>query len=291
MMHRSAFLVIFSAMKRSTLSWILSAAITVAAAWYQRATGPTHPLPGSYALGDRHQGYELPRSHTTGTDCVVAVPVPDTLARGILMWRHFPSSEAWRREVMVNSGGMLSTRLPDQPPAGHLEYAVMIQSGGSWAVLPSRETAVIRFKGEVPLLVLIPHILAMFLAMLLSTRTGLACFDGTAYVKPFIGWTIGFLVLGGFVLGPLVQRAAFGSYWTGWPAGSDLTDPKTLFALVLWLFAALAVWRFRNPRRWVAVAATALLLVYLIPHSALGSRLEYGTALPQSTPETKKTPP
>ena len=44
------------------------------------------------------------------------------------------------------------------------------------------------------------------------------------------------------------------------------------------IFWIVAVWRARNQakgRIWIIIAAAALLLVYLIPHSVLGSELDY----------------
>ncbi len=68
--------------------------------------------------------------------------------------------------------------------------------------------------------------------------------------------------IGGLILGPLVQKYAFGAYWTGFPLGGDLTDSKTLFAVLVWL----AAFFLRNKSRWWTVAATVLMVaVYLIP--------------------------
>jgi hypothetical protein len=83
--------------------------------------------------------------------------------------------------------------------------------------------------------------------------------------------------VGGLILGPVVQKYAFGAYWTGWPFGQDLTDNKTLVA---WIFWAIALWRLhKNPanRTWPAIAMVVLLLVFLIPHSMFGSELDYST--------------
>jgi hypothetical protein len=118
-------------------------------------------------------------------------------------------------------------------------------------------------------------VIAMFGAMLLSTRTGLEYFKDTGRLRALTWWTIGFLVAGGVILGPIVQKYAFGAYWTGWPFGTDLTDNKTAVALAVWLVTALNLHRSRNPRLWAALAAVVLLAVFLIPHSLLGSELDY----------------
>jgi hypothetical protein len=89
-----------------------------------------------------------------------------------------------------------------------------------------------------------------------------------------------FLILGGFWFGPVMQKYAFGAYWTGWPFGHDLTDNKMLAAIIAWGFA---LWRLRknpNATKAVLVAVGVLIVVFLIPHSVLGSEIDY-TKLPE----------
>jgi hypothetical protein len=88
-------------------------------------------------------------------------------------------------------------------------------------------------------------------------------------------WALLLLVVGGMILGPIVQKYAFDAYWTGWPFGGDLTDNKLAVAVLAWAFAA---WKVRSGSRWPAVVAALILLaMYMIPHSALGSTLDYET--------------
>jgi di/tricarboxylate transporter len=91
-----------------------------------------------------------------------------------------------------------------------------------------------------------------------------------------MGVTIIFLLIGGFILGPIVQKYSFGQFWTGWPLGEDMTDNKVLFALIAFLIA----WFLRKKSygRWLAIAAALVMLaVYLIPHSMNGSELNIET--------------
>ncbi len=115
----------------------------------------------------------------------------------------------------------------------------------------------------------------MFGAMLLSTRTGLEAFNKEPRLKIFTVWTISFLIIGGMILGPLTQYYAFGQFWTGIPFGIDLTDNKTLIALIGWLLAAIMLRKSKKPGWWIVGASVLLLIVYLIPHSVLGSELDY----------------
>ena len=88
-------------------------------------------------------------------------------------------------------------------------------------------------------------------------------------------WTLGFLVIGGFILGPIMQKFAFGEFWTGFPFGHDLTDNKTLIAIVGWLIALYMYSKSKSPKKWALFGSFLLLIIYLIPHSVMGSELDY----------------
>ena len=91
-------------------------------------------------------------------------------------------------------------------------------------------------------------------------------------------WSAGLLFLGGMILGPVVQKFAFGEFWTGVPFGFDLTDNKTLVTMITWLAAAWLSYKKKTSARvWILIAAIVLLLVYSIPHSMMGSELDYET--------------
>jgi hypothetical protein len=111
--------------------------------------------------------------------------------------------------------------------------------------------------------------------MLLGTRAGLEALYKRERAYRLALWTSALFFLGGIILGPIVQKFAFGAFWTGWPLGSDLTDNKTAVAMIAWL---VALWRGRNMksgRKWFVIAAVLQLTVYLIPHSMFGSELDY----------------
>ena len=101
-------------------------------------------------------------------------------------------------------GDTLTAALPHQPVAGKLEYQVRLQRGAEQAVFPERP-AITRFRNEVPAAVLIPHVLAMFLAMLFSTAAGPQRLGRSPQARREACICIGLLLVGGFVLGPLMQ--------------------------------------------------------------------------------------
>jgi len=266
-------------MNKIWLRWLLAILITIGAAVYQRLTGPTYPVKGSVTVAGHKIKYHLPRSHGGEGGAAVLLQVPDTTFSGKIIYRRYKSGDDWIKQTMIYSNGRLKGELPHQPPAGKLEYFVLLSRHGKNHSLPGTKSVVIRYKGAVPAGVLIPHIFFMFFAMLLSVYAGLEALANGNKIKKFAWLAAIALFIGGMILGPIVQKFAFGAYWTGVPFGWDLTDNKTLLAILGWLIALAAIDK-KGPHRarWYVVAATVVLLaVYSIPHSAMGSELDYKT--------------
>ena len=147
------------AMKRapkSLLLWFMTLVVTLLAAYYQRRTGPSYPLSGSITVGGETVAYYLPRSHGGSGDARITVPVADTPIDGILEYRRYKSADNWRQMPMTRDDGRLTASLPHQPPAGKVMYRVSLRAPGSPPVPLTEEPVIIRFRGDVPIGVLIP---------------------------------------------------------------------------------------------------------------------------------------
>lgn len=272
--------------KKSIFFWLLAFILTIALAGYQRMTGPTYPVSGKATIADKSITYELIRSHGGKGDAKVAIPVPENKnIKGSFVYRRYKSYDDWDTVSMQNTGDTLITSIPHQPPAGKVQYNILLHHNGKTVALQEKPV-IIRFKGAVPASVLIPHILLMFLAMLFSMRTGFeALIKGKrTYVYTII--TIITLTVGGLILGPVIQKYAFGQLWTGWPVSNDLTDNKTLIAFIFWIIALIVQSGNRNQKGWALVASIVLLIVYMIPHSVMGSEIDYRKQEEQKTEQT-----
>jgi hypothetical protein len=270
----------------SALLWVVAVTVMAGSAVHQRLTGPTHPMRGEIVVGDAPVAYRLVRSATTTGDARVQVPAPVPELSGFLVYRRYPTAESWRQEPLVREGDVLVGHLPRQPAAGKMEYYLELHGPGEQVRIPAsaEDDPVLRYKDPVPAVALVPHVLLMFLAILVGIRAGLGAMVGTPDARRLAWTALGLMTVGGMVLGPIVQKYAFGAFWTGFPLGYDLTDNKTLVMWLAWL-AACAVLGFgargRTPRRAragraaVAAAAVVMLVVYLIPHSMRGSELDY----------------
>lgn len=252
---------------------ILGAALMLV---YQRRTGPTYPVRVDREVGSSQVEGKLPRSHAGSGDAVVSLAASGSGLRGEILWRRYPTQEEWRRVEMSPSDGQLTATLPHQPPAGKLEYTVRLSADGRELVLPEDGAAIIRFRDDVPAWVVIPHILFMFVSFGIAVRALLGALLGEARVGRFVPWVLGTLLIGGFLLGPLMQKFAFGEYWTGWPLGGDWTDNKTLVSLVAWVAAWLVLRKRPNLDRAMVLFGTLVMFaVYLIPHSVRGSEYDW----------------
>lgn len=287
---------------KATLWWIFAVIFTLAAAEYQKMTGPTYPVKGKTILDNREIKYELIRTADNDEDARIAVTVPDTSCKGIISYRRYLSFDSisvadmnrsvdtaydhsfanlWKLITGKPRTYSLDTNLvfmmPKQPAAGKMEYRIQLVSGNKQATLESRthKPVVMRFKGPVPIHILLPHVLMMFLGLLFSTRTAIESLIKGAKTYKYAVWTLIFFIPGGLILGPIVQKYAFGAYWTGWPFGHDLTDNKALAMVLVWVFAVYKLKKDPTNRLWLVIAAVVVLVVYLIPHSTLGSEIDY----------------
>jgi hypothetical protein len=271
-------------MKKSLGLWLLSFLLTVVLAVYQRMSGPTYPIKGAETLAGAEIKYKFYRSWTSGQDLPVRFAIRSGAGSSILSYRRYPllDDDKWTTVSMTVKAGTFQASIPSQPPAGKVIYKVELLSAGRSVWLNHGKPVIARFKGEVPDSLLIVHIIFMFAGLLLAFRTGLEALRPDGRWQRLVPWTLGAVFAGGLLLGPLVQKYAFGAFWTGFPLGRDLTDSKTLFAVAFWL----AAFFLRKKSRWWTLAATGLMIaVYLIPHSVLGSELNYETGKVETAQE------
>jgi hypothetical protein len=262
--------------KASFLLWFLAFILTVLLAVYQRLSGPTRPVYGKQDIGGTEIRYKLYRSWTSHQFLPVRVVAVGSGFEFLLHFRRFPyiAGESWTTVPMGKKDGAFQAMIPGQPAAGKVVYKVEARGRAGSLWLNHGEPVVARFKGAVPVWLLLLHVHFMFAGLILAFRTGLGALFKDGRWQHLVPWTLGVTLVGGLILGPLVQKYAFGAYWTGFPLGGDLTDSKTLFAVLAWL----AAFFLRKKSRWWTVAATVLMVaVYLIPHSVLGSELNYKT--------------
>lgn len=279
-------------MKRIIL-WLMAVLITITAAIYQRMTGPTNPKREEISLNDTLHKIRLIRSIGLDERSEIKLSINDSTIKARVYYKRFKTDDEYQqapfryKEYPVDSFIMnrifgitrekgLFAALPPQPPAGKIQYYIEFTDKYCIKTLMKESPVIIRYKGGVPVWILTPHILLMFLAMLFSTASGLfAAFKMPVY-KKYGTMTLYLLIAGGLIFGPIVQKYAFGEFWTGIPFGWDMTDNKLLITLFFWIGAVIMNRKTEKPFVTI-IAAAVLLLVYSIPHNLFGSELDYNT--------------
>jgi hypothetical protein len=265
---------------------------------YQDKTGPTYPLEGIVTTSAGDVSFTFLRSETIGTPLKIMLndPVPAGV-RATVKYRRYKSNDAWREVEMVPGEFAFSRRgttttvkgvgveLPSlREKAGKYEYFVYVAGPGEEPFSVTGDKPVYaRYKGDVPMPVLLVHILSIFAAMALALRTSFEALRKQPRLTALLWATLASLVFGAFVMGPLVQLYAFGVWWSGIPFGFDWTDNKVLVELVAWVAA---IWGNSGGRkhRWLVVAAGVVTLaVYFIPHSIFGSEYDYTRGVGRGT--------
>lgn len=265
---------------REVLLWILAFVLTVSAAGYQRFTGPSYPARGSLEVVGRSYEYRLIRNTLTTGDARIAIPDPGVA--GALHYKRYRTDDDFTSVALRAVEGELVGQLPAQPAAGKLEYFLTLRTPDGVVRLPGEDegSVIVRFKDPVPWYSLVPHIALMFLALLVGMRAGLAALISPSPMRRLAWATLVIMTIGGMILGPIAQWYAFGAFWTGWPFDYDLTDNKVLIMWLVWIAAGAVIW-LRAPkdervsRAAVALAALVMVVVYLIPHSARGTEVDY----------------
>jgi len=266
-------------LKRVILLWLLAFILTYGFLKWQRISGPTYEKRFNTEVADTQVRGELLRSHSINADLPVIIHVPDEGVSGTVVWRRFPTEDPRERLTMVRDGEVLKTAIARQGMAGKVEYHVELSKDGHTVKVPAEEAVVARFKGDVPSTILILHVFAIVMAFLFSTGAGFEALTNGPALKQLSRITFGFLLVGGLVLGPIVQKYAFDAFWTGWPLGEDWTDNKLAVGAVLWLIAVVQSRKAGpgNPagKWWAVLAMLVIFVIFSIPHSIHGSTLDY----------------
>jgi len=81
--------------RKSILIWVLVIIFTLATAYYQRKTGPTHPKSGKVEIENEVIKYKLSRSHSGNDDEIITLNVPNKEIIGIYKYKRFNVDEEW----------------------------------------------------------------------------------------------------------------------------------------------------------------------------------------------------
>ncbi len=263
-------------MGKNIALWIGALVLMLIVYTYQKWTGPTYPLKSSYLSSGEEIKFKLPRSHPGEGDQEVSVPKGKDIVGGRLQFRRYKSYDDFSSSQMELKDGELLAYLPHLRAAGKHMYKIFLTNSDGEEFPLTEDFVIIRFRDAVPAIVLYPHIFFMFFSMWFTFRAGMEVFFGIGKEYKFALIAAACFFIGGFIFGPIMQKYAFGEYWTGWPFGGDLTDNKSLTAAIAWAITLIAGLKDTAYRKYLVLFAVVVQIgIFLIPHSMLGSEYDF----------------
>jgi len=263
--------------KRKILPYILLAVVlTLISIVYQRMSGPNYPHKFKFMGAKSEYKLKLEKTATTEKDFILDFKVPEPAISCTMYFRRYPGGGDFDTVPMLRTGDELTATMPKLPSAGKYEYFVEFKNGAIKTAILKEKPMIIRFNDPVPNHILITHVFFMVLASFFSMMVTLLTIKKHPAYRKYGMMAFVALTAGGLILGPIVQKYAFGEYWTGFPFGLDLTDNKTLITWVAYLIAILLNWKKDRPYSFL-VASILFILINIIPHSAFGSELDPNT--------------
>jgi len=254
--------------------WVIAVVIVLGAAAWQRMSDTTRPIQGEVLVSGQTVSYSLLGVGSSSEPIRVSVAAPEEVS-GNLRWRAADGEGegAFQSSTMLRDGEQVVGFLPAQPPGTELEYSLVLAGPSGLTRIPTDGTVPLQIRGPVPGVLLFPHVGILILSMVVGVRAGL----GAVWAMPDAGrlskLTVAGLTVGGMILGPIVLSFAAGSYWTGWPLGSDWRANSLAMMWLVWVVAALAAHGVaedatdRFARTTVIGAALVTVLVSLVPRS------------------------
>lgn len=201
--------------------------------------------------------------------------------------------EAYRSQSMIladSTTGSYFFEMSTGARGGRIQYYVQIvddaQAVLATFLMQNGKPFFVKYFGDVPKIILLPHIAFMFATVFcvaMAALHSLSVIRGTVAPGTMLKYLFASAVMtliGGYPFGFAMNWYAFGGIWEGVPFGTDATDNKTQLLFVYQLFAVLiGVHSLTNGRRgrdlfgpktlgWFGLGMFAVMLfIYLIPHS------------------------
>ncbi|MCX7955068.1 MAG: hypothetical protein N3A01_07760 [Bacteroidales bacterium] len=262
---------------KTILIYLIAFTICFSVLLFQRKTGPTYPYPVTLNIDDSVYSFKLPRSANNDKDLELVIPKIKNFS-AYVSYRKYRYDKKFETKFFVEKNNKLVVTVPSLPSAGKYEYNVFYYDKNNQKIIKvNKDPVIIRFKNKVPDVIVVLHIIFIFLGFLSSNISGLLAVFNTNkinLIKKFSLITLLLFLIGGFIMGPIMQKLAFGVWWSGFPFGIDLTDNKMLFSFITWVICFIRFVKTKN-NKYIIAAALLTIVIFLIPHSLLGSEYDF----------------
>jgi len=233
--------------------------------------------------------------------------LPDSSVLAVYLRPYFHGAVGDRAEyksvplLTVAGEGLLYRReLVNQGVGKEFEYYLRLSAtldsitvDSTLATIPSEhrldpaKTLKVRFEGAPNKALLVAHIVLMYLGLLAAFLAVFAGYDSRPGAKRqerigrFVLLILLLLVIGVFALGTQIERQTYGTWWSGIPVSTNLTDTFSLVLCLYWILAMIGLkgsaWSGESAQdlvnlptaRVIAVVGLILMVIfYLVPHGS-----------------------
>lgn len=250
---------------KKDICWLLAIVLTAYLAVLQLVMESSYPVVTEINTGKQKISLQLIRSFEGNGNCPVVFPIGDIAVKGYLLYNLKSDTLKRVKLDLTREGDKLTGHLPQQLPGTEMEYQVFLEREKAQIEVNNGKPVVIKFKGKVPLYLILANAFCIVTVLLLSSLTGFyALFNVRSY-----RWMIYILLISSLFLSlflfPLVQKYALNS-WSYLPKIWSL-NTKILLTSLIWVITALLSLFMKKLRRiWLILASIITCVLFLIPH-------------------------
>lgn len=250
---------------KKDVCWLLAIVLTAYLVVLQLVMESSYPVVTEINTGKQKISLQLIRSFEGDGDCPVIFPIGDIAVKGHLVYNLKSDTLNQVKRDFKREGDKLTSYLPQQLPGTEMEYRVFLEREKAKIDVNNGKPVVIKFKGKVPLYLILVNAFCIITVLLLSSLTGFyALFNVRSY-----RWIIYILLISSLFLSlflfPLVQKYSL-NRWSYMPKMWSL-HTKLLLTSLIWVITALLSLFVKKLRRlWLILASIITCVLFLIPH-------------------------
>jgi hypothetical protein len=250
---------------KKDICWLLAIVLTAYLAVLQLVMESTYPIVTEVNTGKQKISLQLIRSFEGDQACPIIFPIEDIAVKGYLRYNLKSDTLKDEKVDLKREGDKLIGYLPGQVPATEMEYRIFLEREKIPLTVNEGKPVAIKFKGKVPLYLILANGFFITLVLLLSSLTGFYAVFGIKSYRWMIYLTVISSLFLSIFLYPLVQKYSL-NIWSYMPKIWSL-DSKILLASLIWLIALLLSLFLRKLQRiWPVFASIITIGLFLIPH-------------------------
>jgi hypothetical protein len=251
-------------MKQSIILWLGAFVITFLFAFWNRFSSPEYPITGSFGINMKSVTFKFDKVYRGNDSYKIIIKTDTDSLNGRILWRKNGSNSGWNTAPMNFSDKTLSGKIPHEPPSTIIDYRVKVWKGENVFYLPQSGMVTLKYLGNVPPSIMGFYFLTLYLALLLSVRTGLDYFNENQKIKKLSLFTVMIWIANVMVFNPVKRSYELSSrIGTAILPITELFDFRHLLLLIIWILGIVLIFNIKNYKIWAGIITVAILIAFL----------------------------